>query len=247
MTLNELVLFQLFYIFPSIMLYAVELYVMFIGEHKYKFNKSSFNRIFAIYAVNNIVANVLYYFFFRMSKAPTFSELFQNLSGHHISLVLLWQLLFHTSMITNLLDLILSLNRFTAAIMSVRYNAFWISKIKWVAIFILVLPCIAFWPFQFREIEMAYLNNSKAYYMIYTKPLSIPWPSSASSLGACVVISCVGCFFCNAYVGFKLWQRKTIVASSNDQQEKMYFLFTICVFLTQLLSCTTEVISIFLL
>src|SRR5258706_433050 len=105
---SKVLLFQFVYIIPSIILYIFEIYVMFFSTKKYKFNKSSFNKIFVIYAINNIIADILYLFFYRMGSSLIFYELFDQLLGFHVVLAFLWQLLYHTSMVTNLLDLILS-------------------------------------------------------------------------------------------------------------------------------------------
>ena len=242
MNANRAVLYQVLYIVPSVALYTVEVYVMFFGAKKSKFNKSCFNRIFFIYAVNNLIAEVLYYFFFRMSKAPIFSELFQNLLGHHISLMLLWQLLFYTSMITNLLDLILSLNRFTAALTPIRYKTFWDRKLKWVVIIIIIVPFACLWPISFEGFTLEYVNDSNAYYMLPKKTPTIEWPYPSNILGTCATITCLSCLFCNAYVGYKLCRRRSLVRGLTDPLKRVYFLFMICILLTQVLSCSTQVI-----
>ena len=241
MIASGIVLFQLFYIIPSILLYIIEVYVMFFGIHKSQFNTSSFNKIFFIYGINNVFAEILYYFFFRTNCAPIFSELFEKLLGDNICLALLWQLLFHTSMVTNLLDLVLSFNRLTAVLIPLRYRTLWKGKIRWVVAFIVVIPYICFWNFPFRGTMMAYDNVTKEYNMISTKLSPLPWPNSASILGTCVTLACVMCFFSNVYVGFKLYKRRYMMTDSNYEQEKVYFFFIMCVFTTQLLSCSTQV------
>ncbi|KAE9552777.1 hypothetical protein FO519_003994 [Halicephalobus sp. NKZ332] len=221
---NKIVLGQLVYIIPSIILYVIEIYVMFIGIHKPKFNKSSFNRIFLVYAVNNIIASILYYFFFRMGPATVFSGLFEQITGFNIVLALFWQLLYHTSLTTNLLDLILSMNRFTAMLAPARYQALWDRKTKWVVAFVIVFPYVCFWYIPFREPTMAYDNITNAYSMVLMKPLPITWPSSSNILGTCVTLR----------------KRRHMVADSTYQQEKVYFFFMLCVFVNQLLSCSTQ-------
>ena len=238
---EEIILFQLVYIIPSIILYVTEIYVMFFGARKTIFNKSSFNKIFFIYAVNNIIAEILYYFFFRMRNSLIFAEVFEKVFKFRNILLFFWQLLFHTSMTTNLLDLVLSFNRFTATIMSVRYAGFWIGKIKWVVIFIILFPAVSFWSLPFRGIMLTQVNTSKVPRIDFIKPPPILWPSPTDILGACVTVTCVGCFFCNAYVGFKLHQRRNLMGELNYQQGKFYFLFIMCVFVNQILSCSTQV------
>ena len=238
---NEVVLGQLLYIIPSICLYVIEIRVMFFGNHRYKFNKSSFNQIFFIYAVNNIIATVLYYFFFRMGSAPVFFGLFEILLGEHILLSILWQLLFHTSLATNLLDLVLSLNRFTEVVMPIRYKSFWSTNITRVVAFIIIFPYICFWHFPLEEVTMEHVNATGTYFMAMRRSPPIKWPSATGILGACVTVICIGCFFCNTYVGLRLHQTRNFLVDSKQQQEKIYFFFIMCVFVNQLLSCSTQV------
>ena len=44
-------------------LYITEIYAVFFSFERSKFNSSSFNKLFVIYIINNIIANVLYCFF----------------------------------------------------------------------------------------------------------------------------------------------------------------------------------------
>ena len=240
---TKIVLFQLIYIIPSGLLYITEIYVMFFGARKIKFNKSSFNKLFAIYAVNNVVAESLYYFFFRMGSATVYFRLMDQLLGTHIYLGILWQLLFHTSMVTNLLDLVLSLNRFTAVIMPIWYNAIWINKIRSIIVFLILFPYICFWTFPFQEITLIHDNNSKTYYIDIQKPPPIEWPFCLTILGTCVTINCIICLFCNICVALRLCIGKSYVSHSHNQLERVYSFFTLCVFVIQLLSCSTQVTS----
>lgn len=130
--------------------------------------------------------------------------------------------------------------------MTIKYNHFWIGKIKWVVVFIIVVPFISFWSFPFREITMTYVNATETHYMYYMKPSPIPWPSPTTILGACVMITCIGCFFCNVYVGFTLYQRINTRIDLNYQQDKVYFFLMMCNFVNQVFSCVTEVILVFL-
>ena len=89
---------------------------------------------------------------------------------------------------------------------------------------------------------MTYIESSKAYYMNFVKPPPLMWPHLSNILGACISIICATCLLCNSYVGFKLWKGKNIVRDSNYRKNRLYFLFMMCVFMNQLLSCSTEVI-----
>ena len=242
MIANGLILGQLFYIIPSILLYMVEIYVMFFGIHRFKFRNSSFNKIFAIYGINNIIADLLYYFFFRMSSAPIFFGLFERLSGSHAILVFFWYTLFHVSMVTNLLDIVLSFNRLTAVLIPVGYKRFWNDKIKWIVSFTIIFPFICFWTIPLQEATLAYFNASEAYNMSPEKVSPVKWISPTNTLGLCVAISCIGCLICNTYVGFKLYRWKDNTVDANYKQDKLYFVFIMCVFVNQILSCSTEVI-----
>ncbi|KAE9547168.1 hypothetical protein FO519_009620, partial [Halicephalobus sp. NKZ332] len=46
---------------------------------------------------------------------------------------------------------------------------------------------------------MTYNNNSDMYQMLPQKTSPVTWPLATSILGACVTVTCIGCFFCNAY------------------------------------------------
>ena len=240
---NEVVLGQLVYIIPSFILYFIEIYVMFFGAQRSKFNTISFNKIFFIYAVNNIIAEILYYFFFRIAYASLFFEFFKRILGYHIILTILWQLLFHTSLNISLIDLILSINRFTDIVIPVQSKALWDGKIKWVIVVVVIFPMICFWNFQFVELTLIYANSSEIFYLTARKESPIEWPSASNILGPCVTIACVGCLILNAYVGFKIHKRKHFIADINYQQERIYFFYTLCIFVNQLLSCSTQVSS----
>ena len=239
---DDIVLFQLLYIIPSILLYILEIYAMFFGSGKSKFNKSSFNKLFVIYAVNNIIADLMYYFFLRMVASPIFFGLLKKVSGCRTFLGILWQLLLHTSIVTNSLDLILSLNRLTVILTSMRFKTFWNGKIKWVIIFIIIFPYICFWYFPFQGIDILYDDTLNRYRVSIPLSNIISWPLYPNIVGGCVAISCIGCFFTNAYIGFKLHYRKNIVINTNDQLETVHFAFMICVFITQILSISTQVV-----
>ncbi|KAE9552779.1 hypothetical protein FO519_003996 [Halicephalobus sp. NKZ332] len=230
---------ELIYIIPSIILYILEVYVMFFGIHKSKFNNSSFNHIFAIYVVNNIISEIMYYFFTRMISAPMFSGFFEKISGTSIILGVFWQLLFHTLLVNNLLDLVLSLNRFTAVLMPIRYKTLWIGKIRWILAVIIILPYILFWPIPFEEVTIAYNNVSEEHYIFFNKFPPITWPFVTAIFSVAITVMCFGCLLCNVYVGFKLRRRKNIVADLNYQQEKVYFFFMMFIFASQLLSCSS--------
>ncbi|KAE9552778.1 hypothetical protein FO519_003995 [Halicephalobus sp. NKZ332] len=154
-----------------------------------------------------------------------------------VILGLFWQLTFHTTMVTNLLDLILSLNRFTAVLLPVHYKSLWDGKVKWVVAFITIFPYVCFWYFPFRQVTMTYNEAREEYYVDFSKPSPIEWPISTGFLGTCVTVCCIACLLCNAYVGFTLRKRRKTVSDSNYQQEKVYFFFMLCVFATQLLNC----------
>ena len=213
---------------------------MFLGRQRSQFNAVSFNRIFVIYAINNIIAELLYYFFFRINSTA-YNGLFQYLSNYHHIMAIAWQLLYHTSMTTNLLDFILSLNRFTAVLIPIGFKSFWNGKIKWVVAFVIIFPYICFWPFIFQEVTFVCTNIEFGHDIVFIRPPPILWPDPTSILGACVTVTCVACFFCNAYVGYKLHRRKNIGTSYYDKMEKLYFLFMMCVFGNQILSCSTQV------
>ena len=241
MAASIFVLFQLFYILLSIALYFIEIHTMFLSVHKHKFNKSAFNKLFVIYAINNMFAEILYYFFFQMMSAPIFFPLFKHLVGYNFVLALFWQLTFHFTIAANLLDFVLSFNRFTALSMPIRYTTFWNGKVKWIVVFIFVFPWLCFWPFVFGRIMMIYSPASESYYMMFTEPPPIQWPSPTSILGTFVTVTCIGCLLCNTYVGLKLYRRRYVMTDSNYEQEKLYFFFVMCVFTTQLLGCSTQV------
>ena len=240
MLTNELVFGQLAYIIPSILLYIVEIYVMFFGVRKSQFN-TSFNKLFFIYAVNNIVADVLYYFFFRLNALPILFGFFEQFSHFRILTVTLWQVLLHTSLTTNLLDLLLSFNRFTAIAIPLQYKAFWVGRIKLIMVFIIIFPCICFWNMSFQETTFVYYNISKTYNMFPKKSSPIPWPFHTTILGACVTIACVGCLLCNISVGIMLCRLKDHTSDQKYTQDKFYFVFIMCVFTNQFLSCSTQV------
>ena len=214
---------------------------MFLGPEKNQFNKLSFNKLFLIYAINNILNTVLYYFFRRMAAASIFIPMFQPLLGFHIPLVLFWQLMFHTTMAVHLLDLTLNLNRVTAIMMPLQYKTLWKGKIKWVTVFIVVVPYIAFCGFPFQEYTMV-RDGTAPYYLKAIRPEAIPWPKSSDVLGPCITITCVSCLLCNMYVGLNLYKRKNSLVDVSYQQAKVYFVFTMCVFVNQFLTCVTQVI-----
>ena len=238
---NEVVLCQLIYIIASIILYIVEIYVMFFGSRRFRFNTASFNKIFFIYGVDNILTGILYYFFFRMSATPVFFNLFEHLVGSNTVLVFFWQLVFYGAMISYLLDLCLSFNRLTAILMPLRYKTLWEDKIKWIVILFIIISFVAFWPLSFMQVIFKYDTNLQAYQMSETATPPIPWPTSTSTLGICVTVTCIGCFLCNVYVGFKLHRRRNVMTDVKQKQERWYFLFIMSIFLTQFLSCSTQV------
>ena len=241
MTSSEQVLFQLIYIIPSIILYIMEIYVMFFGIHKSRFNTASFNKLFAIYAVNNVIAEILNYFFLRMGSAPVFFGLFERISGTHLVLALFWQLYYHTMLVNILVDFVLSINRFTAVLIPLRYKHFWDDKIKWIVICMIVVPYICFWPFPFEKITIMYNSEVNQYHPFFGADPPILWPYATGIIQTCTTVTCISCLLFNIFVGFKLHRKRNIISDSNYQQEKVYFFFTICVFVNQLFNCASQV------
>ncbi|KAE9547221.1 hypothetical protein FO519_009567, partial [Halicephalobus sp. NKZ332] len=70
----------------------------------------------------------------------------------------------------------------------------------------------------------------------------IPWPKDPNILGPGITIICICCLICNVYVGLNLTKRKKSMADTNYQQAKVYFAFTMCVFINQLLTCISQLL-----
>ena len=216
---------------------------MFFGLHKSKFNKMSFNKIFFVYAVNNIIAATLYYFFFRLTFAPAFFSTFEQLLGPHLLLGIFWQILYHTLLTTYLLDFVISLNRFTAVAMPLRYIRLWNGKIIWVIAFIIIVPYILFWPIPFENVTVEYNSERMEYYVVFGNKPPIKWPYVTTIMGTSSLVTCVVCLFCNTYVGYKVYQNRNVIGNPDYQQDRVYFFFTMCIFASQVLNSSVQVVS----
>ncbi|KAE9548482.1 hypothetical protein FO519_008312 [Halicephalobus sp. NKZ332] len=175
-----------------------------------------------------------------MAFAPAFFGIFKSLLGPHLVLGIFWQILYHSLLTTYLLDLVISINRLTAVLIPLRYTSFWNRKIKWVIAFIIIVPYSLFWPIPFEDVMVEYNGDRNEYYVIFGRSPPITWPYVTSIIGTGSLVTCICCFFCNAYVGFKMYKNRNASGDPNYQQDKVYFFFMLCVFAGQILSSSFQ-------
>lgn len=114
---NLIVILPFIYIIPSFILYFIVLYVLLFSKASKKFLKTSFYKLFIMSAINNMAQFIMYFLYFKAPSGALFVWLFSSLPQKSIIWPIGMLLLYHTAIVQNFLDMLLTFNRFTVFIL----------------------------------------------------------------------------------------------------------------------------------
>ena len=230
------ILLPLIYLFPSYVLYILELLVLTIYQNSVKFS-GSFIQIFFVYSVNNILASVVYFLTFRGTDCPSLFKFYESLPKHHFLITLTVFLTFLTGAYQIILDVCISLNRFTVIILGNRHNEFWM---KWVNVIVfgsLIISLIIVWPIWTVNVGVFYIipeDPTAGYIWGFIEDFTVPWPSMQTLAALNIFICGTLSFLMNGYVCYFLlkvrWrkvQTNSIPKLSNHDIRLIIFNFLI--------------------
>lgn len=236
-------LITLIYIIPTLILYGIILYIIFLSSAKSKFT-SSFYSLFGFSAINYVIHALCYFILYRFTKIRLVFGFLETWPSESIFYLFIYGASFYSFFASHTYTLAISFNRFTIFILKTEYNSFWKKYLKFILALCVFGPLIFVWSFPFIGIKNKPIDGYGAYIASTITDFAPWWQASRNSVIEIIITSMISLGM-NIYVIFSIFKRRYYDKNNTvlliSPQDSALIPYTLLIFVTEIFNCIQQV------